>query len=164
MSEPGAPWWKGERGEYYVVAQVFLFALVLFGPAAIPGMEPWSEPLATAARVAGALLMVAGALLSASGILRLGDNLTPLPYPKECAELVQSGPYRIVRHPIYSGLIIAALGLGLWRTSLLTLGYALLLLVFFDVKSRKEEAWLAEKYAGYAEYRTRVKKLLPWIY
>ena len=32
-----APWWKGERGEWYVVAQVFLFALVVFGPRTFPG-------------------------------------------------------------------------------------------------------------------------------
>jgi len=164
VDERGAPWWKGERGEYYVVAQVFLFALVLFGPDTLPGIGPWPPALDAPARVVGALLMVAGALLSFSGILRLGDNLTPLPYPKDCAELVQSGPYRIVRHPIYSGLIIAALGLGLWRTSLLSVGYAIVLLVFFDVKSRREEVWLTEKYDGYAEYRSRVKKLLPWIY
>jgi len=164
LSEQHAPWWKGERGEWYVVAQIFLFALVIFGPDSLPGLPAWSEPAASIAAVLGALLMVAGALLSASGILRLGGNLTPLPYPKECAELVESGPYRIVRHPIYSGLIIAAFGLALWRNSLLTAAYALILLVFFDIKSRKEEIWLAEKFEGYAEYRTRAKKLLPWIY
>ena len=38
------------------------------------------------------------------------------------------------------------------------------LFVFFDVKSRLEERWLTEKFAGYPEYRTRVKKLIPWVY
>jgi len=36
--------------------------------------------------------------------------------------------------------------------------------VFFDVKSRLEERWLAEKFSAYPEYRTRVKKLIPWLY
>ena len=74
------------------------------------------------------------------------------------------GAYAIVRHPIYSGLIIAAFGLGLWRHGWLTLVWALVLFAFFDVKSRLEERWLTEKFAEYPAYRTRVKKLIPWVY
>lgn len=157
-------WWRGERGEWYVVAQVLLFALVAFGPRTFAGMPAWPEPVATLASLLGAILVAAGLLLSASGILRLGDNLTPLPYPKDRAQLVQTGPYRLVRHPIYSGLIIAAFGWGLWLNAWLTLGYALVLFGFFDVKSRREELWLSERFPEYSEYRTRVKKLIPWLY
>ena len=108
--------------------------------------------------------MVAGAALAAASLLRLGSNLSVLPYPKDGADLVVTGPYRIVRNPIYSGLILAAFGWGLWVNGLLTLIYALLLFVFFDVKSRLEERWLAEKFGGYAAYQRRVRKLIPWVY
>ena len=160
-----APWWKGTRGEWYVVAQVFLFALVVFGPRTAAGLPAWAMPWATVAQVLGLTLMIAGAALAVGGLFRLGSNLTPLPYPKDCSNLVESGPYAIVRHPIYSGLIFGALGWALWVNGWLTIVYALILFVFFDVKSRLEERWLLEKFgAPYAEYRTRVRKLIPWVY
>jgi len=159
-----APWYRGERGEWYVIAQVFIFALVAIGPARLPGWPAWPSPWSTIATLAGLALMIAGAALAIAGVLRLGPNLSVLPAPKDCIELVESGAYRIVRHPIYSGLIFGALGWGLWRHGLLTVGYALGLFVFFDVKSRLEERWLAERFPGYSEYRTHVKKLIPGIY
>ena len=162
---PGrAPWYRGERGEWYVIAQVFIFALVAVGPRSLPGWPAWPQPWSTIATFAGLVLMIAGAALALAGVLRLGPNLTVLPAPKDCAELVESGAYGIVRHPIYSGLITGALGWGLWRNGWLTIGYAIGLFVFFDVKSRLEERWLSEKFSAYAEYQTRVRKLIPWLY
>jgi protein-S-isoprenylcysteine O-methyltransferase Ste14 len=160
-----APWYRGTRGEWYVVAQVGLFALVLFGPRAVPGWPEWAPPLATVGTILGILFMLGGTALSMGGVMKLGPNLTPLPYPKDCSNLVESGPYAIVRHPIYSGLIIDAMGWALWTHGWLTILYALILFAFFDVKSRLEEAWLSEKFgAPYAEYQSRVRKLIPWIY
>jgi len=53
-------------------------------------------------KFAGAILMAAGGCLFIAGLVALGANLTPLPCPKTHATLVQSGPYRLVRHPICS--------------------------------------------------------------
>ena len=100
----------------------------------------------------------------AAAFFRLGTNLTPLPYPKEKGTLVETGPYALVRHPIYSGAIFMGFGWALWVHGWLTLGYACLLLVFFDVKSRLEERWLSEKFTGYEAYQKRVRKLIPFIY
>jgi len=160
----GAPWWKGTRGEWYVVGQVFLFALVLLGPRTLPDWPAWASPLSTIGRVIGIVLMLAGTAISIGGVMKLGPNLTPLPFPRDCSNLIESGPYAIVRHPIYSGLIIDAFGWALWVNGWLTIGYALLLFAFFDVKSRLEEGWLLEKFPEYAEYRTKVHKLIPWVY
>ena len=162
--ESDTPWWKGARGEWFVVAQVGFFALVAIGPRTMPGLPAWSGLAARIGTALGLALMLGGAALSVAGLLRLGPNLTPLPYPKDCAELVQAGAYSIVRHPIYSGLIFGSLGWALSVHGWLTLVWALALFAFFDVKSRLEERWLAEKFADYGEYRTRVKKLIPWLY
>ena len=158
------PWWKGKRGEWLVLAQVALFALVIFGPRTLNGLPEWNPAAARAGTAIGLAMMIAGAALSIAGVLRLGPNLTPLPYPKDCSQLVESGAYALVRHPIYSGLIIGAFGWGLWVHGWLTLVWALCLFVFFDAKSRLEERWLAEKFPGYPAYRSRVKKLIPWVY
>jgi protein-S-isoprenylcysteine O-methyltransferase Ste14 len=164
MNSQQTPWWKGARGEWYVVIQLALFVLVLLGPANAPGWLPWTAPFTWIGTLAGGALMLCGAALAFAGIFRLGANLTPLPYPKDDSTLVESGPYALVRHPIYSGLILGAFGWALWVHGWLTLDYALFLFVFFDLKSRREEGWLGEKFPGYAAYRQRVRKLLPWIY
>jgi protein-S-isoprenylcysteine O-methyltransferase Ste14 len=109
-------------------------------------------------------LLLAGILLAATGALNLGRNLTPLPKPKENAPLIVAGAYRLVRHPIYSGITFMAFGWGMWLNSWLTVGYSLLLFAFFDVKSRYEERLLAEKFLEYAAYRKQVRKLIPFIY
>jgi len=159
-----SPWWKGARGEWYVVAQIALFALVLFGPRTWPGLPAWAPPFTWLGWLAGGALIGIGGLLALAGIVSLGTNLTPVPYPKDDAALVESGAYRVVRHPIYSGGIIAAFGWGLLVHGWLTLVYALILFAFFDVKSRREERWLVEKFVDYPAYQKRVRKLIPFVY
>ncbi len=161
---PRAPWWKGTRGEWYVVVQVIIFGFIAVGPRSARGLPVWTEPYTSVANVVGVALMVAGAALAIWGVRALGTNLTVLPYPKEGSTFVESGPYRIVRNPIYSGLILGSFGLALAIHSWLNLAYALALLVLFDVKSRREERWLRERYPAYADYQRRVKKLLPWVW
>jgi protein-S-isoprenylcysteine O-methyltransferase Ste14 len=163
--ESNAPWWKGSRGEWYVVAQGFLFALVALGPRTAPWLPAWPATYSMFGSVVGLALMLAGGALAVAGLLGLGRaNLTALPYPRAGSALVVNGPYRIVRNPIYSGIIFAAFGWAFWVNGWLTLGYALVLFAFFDVKSRKEERWLAEKFREYGAYQQRVKKLIPWVY
>ena len=158
------PWWRGTRGEWYVVVQAVLFVLIAVGPRTVPGLPPWTPPWTTIGTWLGLALMMPGAALSIGGVLKLGKNLTPLPYPKDDSELVEQGPYAIVRHPIYGGLILGAFGWGLYLHAWLTLAFAALLFILFDIKSRREERWLIERYPEYAEYCSRVKKLLPWVY
>ncbi len=161
---PRPPWWKNTRGEWFVVFQTFLFALIAFGPGWIDARPDLPDGWRAAALVAGLALDAIGLLLALAGLWWLGDNLSALPHPKDDATLVESGPYRVVRHPIYSGLIVGAFGWALMNTSLLTLVYAAILLAFFDVKSRREERWLARKFPDYAAYQARVAKLIPLIY
>jgi protein-S-isoprenylcysteine O-methyltransferase Ste14 len=159
-----APWWKGKRGEWYVVAQVVLFGLIALGPVAGLGRPGWPAPLGLAARIIGLTLGMAGGALALAGLAGLGRNLSALPHPKDDAEFVERGPYRWVRHPIYGGLLLSAFGWGLLANSGLTLGFAAALLALFELKSRREEAHLARKFAGYADYQRRVRKFFPFIY
>jgi protein-S-isoprenylcysteine O-methyltransferase Ste14 len=153
----------GPRGEGYVVIQIALFLLVGFGPRHLPGLDPPSS-IATVAAGAGVALMLAGAALVTAALAKLGRNLTPLPYPKDGGQLVQAGAYCLVRHPIYSGSIALAFGWAFCVHGILTLAYAVLLFVLFDVKSRREERWLVAKFPAYADYRRRVRRLIPFVY
>jgi protein-S-isoprenylcysteine O-methyltransferase Ste14 len=145
--------------------QILLMLLVVFGPTELPGVPRWGAPWATVTLVSGLVVGGVGLILTALGMLALGGrNLSPYPRPPDDAGLVTTGPYAIVRHPIYSGVGLMALGWALARCSALTLAYAVILFLFFDIKSRREEQWLQAKFPQYTEYQRRVKKLLPFIY
>lgn len=156
--------WAGKRGEGYVVVQFGLLGLIAVTPLLIRPSAPWPEPWHIIGLVAGLSLMGVGLLLALAGVWSLGDNITAVPHPKENANMVEHGAYRLVRHPIYSGIILGALGWALFMHSGLTLVLVLLLFLLFDAKSRREEQWLAEKYENYGEYQKRVRKLVPFVY
>jgi protein-S-isoprenylcysteine O-methyltransferase Ste14 len=121
-------------------------------------------PFPQAWPVVGGVVMVGGGALLVAGLIRLGRGLTPLPYPRDGADLIQTGPFALVRHPMYSGGIGLGVGWALYVRSWLTLGYVVALFVFLDAKSRREERWLAEKFSAYAAYQRRVRKLIPFLY
>ena len=164
MTGSRPPWWRGTRGEWYVVVQIVLFFLIGFGPRTRPGWPEWTFPPAALGRVVGIAFVVLGALLVASGILRLGRHLSPLPHPVPGAPFHRTGPYRLVRHPIYCGGIFLAFGWALWVRGWLTLLYAVLLFIFLDVKARREERWLRREFPGYTDYQATVRRLVPFIY
>ncbi len=124
----------------------------------------WPFPASKLALVVGSFFLLSGSLLFISVILRLGANFSALPYPKPEATLIETGPYRMVRHPMYSGVILIAFGWAFVMHSWLAIGTALVIFIFIDFKTRREETWLKEKFPGYAAYQHRVRKLVPLIY
>lgn len=163
-SSHALPWWKNARGEWYVVAQIALFALVAVGPLLPDVALDLPAGLRNALIGAGLALLAGGGALALAGLLALDGNLSILPHPKAGAHLVERGPYALVRHPIYGGIILGAIGWALLFRSPITLAIALALLVFFDAKSRREERWLARAFPQYRAYQRRVRKLLPFLY
>jgi len=158
------PWWKGPNGEWYVVIQIILFLFVAFGPVSLPGWPAWTGSWRIISIIVGLIVGALGGLLVLGGLVSLGSNLTAVPRPKEGAHMVEHGAYHWVRHPIYSGIIFGAFGLGLLRGGWLGLFYGLILFIFFDIKSRREEKWLREKYDNYEAYQNRICKLIPFLY
>jgi protein-S-isoprenylcysteine O-methyltransferase Ste14 len=151
----------GPRGEGWVLIQGFL--LVAIAAAGILG-PAWGGVLRTVTTLVGLASIAAGAVLLGRGMVDLRENLTALPHPKDGATLVESGAYRLVRHPIYGGLILGSVGWGFVTASPLALALAAVLFGFFDLKSRREEAWLAARFSGYAAYRRRTKRFIPWLH
>jgi protein-S-isoprenylcysteine O-methyltransferase Ste14 len=156
-------WWKGRRGEWLVILQVILMAIVFFGPRTMPG-KLGAYIMPATCRFVGWPLMIFGFALFLAGLVRLGKGLTPLPCPRDGALLIETGPFAIVRHPMYSGGLFFAFGWALFVRSWMTVCYAVILFIFLDLKSRCEEKWLSEKFPSYQEYQKRVRKLIPFIY
>jgi protein-S-isoprenylcysteine O-methyltransferase Ste14 len=146
------------RGGWWVLAQLPLLVAAYLVP-------PWTGAASSDLLAgAGLLLVAAGALQAAAAALTLGRALTPFPRPLEQGTLRTRGLYALVRHPIYSGILLMAVGWSLHHHSPAGLAFDLLLFVFFDRKAAREERWLMERYPDYAAYRTRVRKLIPYLY
>ena len=118
----------------------------------------WPAP---ASSVAGAALIAAAAAYGSYGARSLGRNLTPLPEPKPDGELVTSGVYAHVRHPLYASVMSAGLGWALLWRSWPALILAFLQVVFFREKARHEEARLRARFSEYAAYAKRVPPFVP---
>jgi protein-S-isoprenylcysteine O-methyltransferase Ste14 len=150
----------GRRGEGWVAAQTVALAALAVCAAGGPGWPGAAEPWVL---VGGVALGAAGASLAALGALALGRALTPLPRPRDEGALRDTGVYRHARHPIYGGLLLVGAGVSLACSPLALLPTAALLAVF-ELKSRREELWLSERYPGYARYRERTsRRFLPWV-
>ena len=158
-------WRNNSHGEYLVLLQgALLAAFVILPVYQLPGFKIQSTQLLYLTWFLASIPALSGLIFIIKGLIDLGTNLTPLPYPIEGGKLVQTGIYGIVRHPLYSGLISAALAWTIFQFSLSHLIATAILLIFFDIKANREETWLSEKYSDYSEYRQRVKKLIPGIY
>ncbi len=140
-------------GRLLVAAQFALIAWLIwpFTP------QVWSSP---------ALVLVACSIALGVWTLahnRLG-NFNIRPEPKTSGRLVTSGPYRFVRHPMYSALLFFAASEVIaygdaWKVA----GWCALALVLF-AKAMLEERGLREQFAGYAEYAQRVRRFIPGLF
>jgi len=91
-------------------------------------------------------------------------NFNIRPIPKAGAALVTQGPYRWIRHPMYTAFLLGAWALA--RTAVRDeawLAWYVLTLVLW-LKSRYEERWMLAQHPGYADYRQQTKRFIPWLY
>ncbi len=149
------------RGGLWVLAQVPLLLLAFVIPMKFGAGDIVPRDLL---QIAGVTITVSGVLLALWGLVSLGDALTPFPAPLTDATLRGHGAYKLMRHPIYSGVMLASLGWALWWLSAAGAIYALVLVIFFDRKAAHEEVWLRQKYTNYPDYARAVKKFIPGLY
>ena len=138
----------------HIFGTVLAFALLFRDP---PAPQPFGGWL-------GFGLTAAGAALAIWGRFTLGRNWSAVVTVKANHELIRRGPYRIVRHPIYAGMLLAVLGTGL------AFGHAQGLLAFLVAlftwkrKSLTEEKFMVEQFGEqYVQYKRDVKALIPFL-
>lgn len=111
----------------------------------------------------GAVLFVCGIGLAIWARIHLGRNWGMPMTQRVEPELVTSGPYRFVRHPIYSGLLLALIGTAL-ATNFLGLAIAVILGAYFYYAATVEERNLVATFpTAYPAYREHTKKLIPYL-
>ena len=112
--------------------------------------------------VLGIILMIAGLAVVIVSIVSLGAALTPTPVPQESAALRTNGIYALVRHPVYSGILVAALGFTLAVGSIWQVAMWLALAAFFYAKAFWEDRLLADKHGvAWFDYADHVSSFIP---
>jgi protein-S-isoprenylcysteine O-methyltransferase Ste14 len=143
------------RAWTYVFAQVLLLALLVFLDGGIGPQIHRFILLGSALELLGVL----GVLICAAS---LRSSLTVVPIPKEEGRLSTNGLYRYVRHPMYTSVLILALGIAVQSGSTIKYLLVILLYVLFYLKSVFEEKYLRLKYSNYAEYSARIPRFIPF--
>lgn len=106
----------------------------------------------------------AALILGIWGSLHLGRGAdTPLPLPNGATELVTRGPYRWIRHPLYTAVIIGTAGIALRSRTPVVIAAAIGLAAFLAAKARWEERHLRTAFAGYADYAGKTGRFVPGV-
>ena len=130
----------------------------------IPLMQLRLLPRGAGAFWIGVVLTVAGLLFTVRARAWLGRNWSGTVTLKKDHELVTGGPYGIVRHPIYTGLLLAFVGSAVARGTLAGAVALVLVVPALWRKLRMEERWMREQFGeAYVAYSRRVPALIPFV-
>jgi protein-S-isoprenylcysteine O-methyltransferase Ste14 len=144
------------RGGRWVVAQFALMTVIVALGAVPPRLPDWL-------RLVGIPVLLTGAALGVWAGRTLGASLTPFPRPRDDGVLVETGPFAVVRHPIYAAGILVFAGFGL-LTSIPATAATVALAALWHFKARVEERLLAERFPEYEDYRRRVRRrVVPYL-
>jgi protein-S-isoprenylcysteine O-methyltransferase Ste14 len=154
---------SAERARYWLVLIIGYFLVIK--ASALPAPFNWLVvPHKTSSSWGGVFLCVGGLVFAIWARLILGRNWSGVITLKEGHELIERGPYRVVRHPIYTGI------LAMFAGTAIALGYFggflgfLLVFVSFWVKLKREEDLMLEHFpVKYAAYQRRVKRIIPFL-
>jgi protein-S-isoprenylcysteine O-methyltransferase Ste14 len=152
---------KGSQGRRWrPVGGLTLIAVLLIGRLFRTGSLEVHSPVLGAL---GAAVFVSGLALAIWARVHLGRNWGMPMTERVEPELITSGPYRLIRHPIYTGLLLAVIGTAL-VTNLIGLAVALALCgVFYYSATVEERNLTAEFPTAYPAYRASTKMLIPFI-
>jgi protein-S-isoprenylcysteine O-methyltransferase Ste14 len=117
------------------------------------------------AQGAGFFVQAVGVLLGvwAVAVMRLG-HFNIFPDLLEKSQLVTRGPYRFIRHPMYTAILLICIPLVIAVPTIANHIALLVLIADLFFKLTYEEKLLGERFPEYAEYRKRTKRLIPWVF
>lgn len=153
--------YRSERLIWLVVATALIAALLLKQLHLVPlPIEPLTRQMIAVS------LLVVGIALRCHAVLSLGEFFSTTVVTQVEHNLIEIGPYRSIRHPAYTGLLVSFFAAGLAMGDILAL-LALFLPIALVLLQRIaiEEQWLRNHFGSqYDEYCQRTKKLIPWVY
>lgn len=99
----------------------------------------------------------------AMAVMKIG-NFNVVPTPVEKGVMISRGPYKVIRHPMYTSIFIFAIALLVGQFDYIKLGISLVLVAGLVAKMFYEEDLLRNHYPGYEEYMTRTKRIIPFVW
>lgn len=147
--------YQGTKGIVFVAIQLSLIAAYFLLTHSFSILVP--EPIAKAAGI----IAILGIVLTSIATIQLNTHLSPFPKPKANATLIQTGAYRFIRHPIYSGLFLFALGWAVHDGNAIRICISFALLSLFYLKAKFEEQLLEKAFGQYPTYKAKTGMLLP---
>jgi protein-S-isoprenylcysteine O-methyltransferase Ste14 len=146
----------------YVLPLVVAFYLLSRPEAHYGWLGARFVPASDAAGWVGVLLTAAGVAIAFWARWHLGSNWSGVVTLKEGHELIRSGPYRTIRHPIYTGILLALLGTAVAVGEVRGLLALAIAWLSFYIKARREESFLTQEFGpGFAEHRRHTGMFLP---
>ncbi|MGD0116042.1 MAG: isoprenylcysteine carboxylmethyltransferase family protein [Dehalococcoidia bacterium] len=111
------------------------------------------------------ILVFAGFAVAVWARTVLGGNWSSRTVFKEGHELIERGPYRYVRHPLYSGMLLMLIGLAVWIANVWVLVILAICVLGILTRAHQEEALLTRHFPiAYREYKRRTKALIPFVF
>jgi protein-S-isoprenylcysteine O-methyltransferase len=139
--------------------------VLLFGGFSLGPLDVRIVPATVVWILLGVILTLAGILCAILARFTLGRNWSAIVTLKQDHELIQSGLYKVVRHPIYSSFLLAMLGTAVAFGRLRDFLALLLATLGWKIKSLGEERFMRNQFGDqYAEYMGRVKGLIPFVW
>lgn len=151
-----------KKAQILVLIQLMLF-VVIGGSALLIDNNPTPAQWVIGVGVVLAGLVIALLSITEHGRVNRGGP-SALPTPNQNADLITSGLYKRIRHPIYTGVLLAAFGVTIWHGHLVTLIASILLVGLLTSKSLYEEDLLMAQYPQYREYMSTTGRFLPKIF
>ena len=112
----------------------------------------------------GIAVLVAGLAFTVAARRHLGGNWSGTVTVKQDHELIRTGPYALVRHPIYTGILLGFIGSAISLGEVRGVVAVALVIVAFLIKIRLEERWMTERFGdAYRRYRAEAKALIPYV-
>lgn len=153
---------RGEDLRNITHGYIFLSFVTLIGGAVEAFLYPKDIPLVQT--VIGGLLAAIGVGLGGASYLALGRNFRVYAAPRRSGTLITTGIYKMIRHPMYTGVVAGLLGYVLILGSFVFLASWLGVLILYVLKAAREEPILSEKYPEYGDYQKRSWKFVPYVY
>ena len=145
------------KGNVLVSIQFVLLITIVF----VPRGTSWTAPLPVI--VLAFVAVAVGLFTAVAALITLGKSLSANPVPVKHGELKTSGVFALVRHPVYSGIMIGVIGYAVLSRSWFVVAAVVALGVLFAVKARFEDALLVAKYPQYLAYGQRVGRFVPGV-
>lgn len=148
-----------------VAILVFAFVLIFTNDLRFPPLSDRFLPRSPALYYSAVVLTFAGCAFALWARFFLGRNWSGMVTIKKDHELIRTGPYAVVRHPIYAGFLLALLGTMLAIGEIRALLGVVVATIGFRLKSLIEEDFMVQQFgAEYVQYKRRVKALVPLIW